>query len=173
MPELQDVVAGYSFVTKLLNKVEVITMASDDILPESISKQDRETINLMLTQIVATKSNLEELDQAILAAITSEQELEKEVTVSEMYHFELTELVFALQKFSIVAKSVPETSISTQQFQTPHSEDSRNTEQQVPPENNPGATDQVVNTDEESLPEHRTSSGAVSDQLPNTLWVSL
>jgi len=38
-------------------------MASDDI---SISKEDRETIDLMLTQIAVKKSNLEELDQAIL-----------------------------------------------------------------------------------------------------------
>jgi len=54
------------------------------------------------------------------------------------------------------------------QLETPPSEDNRNTEQQVPPENNPGATDPVENADEESLPEHTTSSGVMSDPLPHT-----
>jgi len=64
---------------KLLTKAEGI-MSSDDVSPESISKEDRETIDL--TQIVTKKFNLEELDQTILAAITAEQELESEVAYS-------------------------------------------------------------------------------------------
>jgi len=162
---------GRSFVTKLLTKAEAITMASDDVSPESISMEDRETIDLVLTKLAEKKSNLEELDQTILAAITSEQELEDEVMDSEMYHFDLTERVAALQKFSttyLVAKSIPEptSSVPIQQLQTPSSHE--NSEQQVPPENNPGATAQVENTNEESLPEHTTSTGEVSGPLLHT-----
>jgi len=96
MREPQDVVGA----PLLLTKAKGITLASEDVLPESISSKDRETINLVLTQLPAKKPQLEEIDQAILAAITTEQELEDEVTDSEMYHFTLMERITAIQKFS-------------------------------------------------------------------------
>ena len=102
---------GHSFVTKLLTKAEGITLANEDVLPEFISSEDRETIDLVLTQLAVKKPQLEELDQAILAAITTEQELEDEVTDSEMYHFTLMERIAAIQKFfsTYVSKRPPET----------------------------------------------------------------
>jgi len=56
---------GCSFVTKLLSKAEGITLASEDVLPESISSEDRETIDVVLTQLAAKKPQLKELDQVI------------------------------------------------------------------------------------------------------------
>ena len=91
---------GRSFVTKLFTKAHAITEADDEVTPQSISQADKETIDLVLSQLSVKKRQLEELDQTILAAITTEQELEDEVTDAEMYHFELAKKIATLRKFS-------------------------------------------------------------------------
>ena len=60
-----------AFVTKLLTKAQGITEA-EGATPQSISEVDRETIDLVLTQLDTKKRQLEELDESVLAAITSE-----------------------------------------------------------------------------------------------------
>ena len=176
---------GRSFVTKLLTKAEGITLASEDVSPESISIEERETIDLVLTQLTAKKPQLEELDQAILAAITTEQELEDEVTDSEMYHFTLTERINALQKFSsaFVPKGAPENLPVVPQQQISTTEDNENTSQQddentsqqddsQPPLNLQEVTDEITqpeDSDMELLLGHTTpGTGVVSGTLSHT-----
>ena len=67
---------GCSFVTKLLAKAEMITQANVDSL-ESVSTEDRASIDLILSQFVAKKLKLEELDHAIAAAKTVEQDFRR------------------------------------------------------------------------------------------------
>ena len=62
-------------MTKLLAKAQAIIEADVEVTPELISKEDRQTINLMLSQLAAKKCQLEELDQTILVAITQSKTL--------------------------------------------------------------------------------------------------
>jgi len=78
-----------SFVTKLLTKTKGITDA-EGATPQSITETDRETIDLILGQLTAKKRQLEELDESIAAAITSEEELEDKIIEAQLYQFDLT-----------------------------------------------------------------------------------
>ena len=131
-----------SFVTKLLSKAQAITDA-DEATPQTISEPDRETIDLILNQLSTKKRQLEELDETILAATTTEKDLEDEVTEVEMYHFHLTEQITSLQKFStafVAKKTTP--SLSAHHKQELHQEEqiagnTNTSEQQVALQNNP------------------------------------
>ena len=55
------------FFMKLLNKAEAITESdADEATPLSISKADKEAIDLILSQLLAKKAQLEEIDKSIL-----------------------------------------------------------------------------------------------------------
>ena len=131
-----------SFVTKLLSKAQAITDA-DEATPQTISEPDRETIDLILNQLSTKKRQLEELDETILVATTTEKDLEDEVTEVEMYHFHLTEQITSLQKFStafVAKKTTP--SLSAHHKQELHQEEqiagnTDTSEQQVVLQNNP------------------------------------
>ena len=158
-------------MTKFLAKAQAIIEANAEVTPESISKEDKQTIDLVLSQLAAKKRQLKELDQSILAAITTEQNLEDEVTDSEMYHFNLTERFTALKKFS---------SASAQAL--PIDQNSDNTGEQVVPQDNiqktADHTTQPENIEQESLLDHMAPTGGVSGSLSHThmlyaMWVSL
>ena len=131
-----------SFVMKLLSKAQAITDA-DEATPQMISKPDRETIDLILNQLSTKKCQLEELDETILTATTTEKDLEDEVTAVQMYHFHLTEQITSLQKFStafVAKKTTP--SLSAQHQQELHQQEqiagnTDTSEQQVALQNNP------------------------------------
>jgi len=79
-----------SFVTKLLAKAQEIT----DVYTgntNTVSTEDKDVIDLILSQLSQKKRQLEELDGTIASAITSEKDLEEEIDDAEMYHFTLTE----------------------------------------------------------------------------------
>ena len=90
---------GHSFVTKLFTKAERIAQAKVDSL-ESVSPEDRASIDLILSQIATKKLQLVELDQAIAATLTAEQNLKDEIGDAKMYQLVLTERMAALRKFS-------------------------------------------------------------------------
>ena len=90
---------GCSFVTKFLTRAQAITKADEQVTLLSISEADRETIDLVLSQLLAKKTQLEELDQTFATAITVKQDLEDETADVEMYHFNLTERITILQKY--------------------------------------------------------------------------
>ena len=88
-----------SFVTKLLAKAQAIT----DMYTENtntVSTEDKDAIDLILSQLSQKKWQLEELDGTIASVITSEKDLEEETDDAEMYHFTLTECLANLCKFS-------------------------------------------------------------------------
>jgi len=87
--------SGRLFVTKLLSKAQAITDA-DEATPLLISEADREAIDLILSQLLAKKAQLEELDKSISEGITMEQDLADEIANAEMYHFNLTEWIITL-----------------------------------------------------------------------------
>jgi len=89
---------GRSFITKLLSKAQVITDA-DGATPLSISEEDRETIDHILSQLLVKKTQLEELDRTICETIAVEQDLENEIEDTEMYHFSLSKRIITLKKF--------------------------------------------------------------------------
>ena len=76
---------GCSFVTKLLIRAQAITKADEQVTLLSISEADRETIDLVLSQLLVKKTQLEELDQTFATAITVEQDLEDETADAEMH----------------------------------------------------------------------------------------
>ena len=122
-----------AFVTKLLTKAQGITQA-EGATPQSISDVDRGTIDLVLTQLDTKKRQLEELDESILAAITSEGDLEEETLDVQMYQFDLTEQVEALKKFSsanFAKKDTPSSSAQQQQVESHHHREE--TKQATPP----------------------------------------
>ena len=131
-----------SFVTKLLTKGRSIT-DTQGVTPQKISETDRETIDLVLDQLSAKKRQLVELDEAILAATNSAEDLEEEVLDTEMYHLELSEQIATLKKFSSLSaqKSLPDVhTVPVQQTDM----ESGDSEQQLAAQNN------------HQLPEHRT-----------------
>ena len=130
---------GRSFVTKLAH---AITEADDEVTPQSILQADKETIDLVLSQLSAKKCQLEELDQMILAAITTEQELEDEVTDAEMYHYELAEKIATLGKFSTASTT---TRTNQPAPPTPIQQDQQLPEQCVVEQSNREDTDQPGN----------------------------
>ena len=150
---------GCSFVTKLFTKVHAITEADDEVTPQSISQADKETIDLVLSQLSAKKCQLEELDQTILAAITTEQELEDEVTDAEMYHFELAEKIAMLGKFSTASTT---TRTNQPAPPTPTQQDQQLPEQCVVEQSNREDTDQPSATG------NAISSISVSNTLSHT-----
>ena len=143
---------GRSFVMKLLTKAEVITEAGNQVTPLQISEVDRETIDLVQTQILAKKTQLEELEQTIAAALTKKQELEDEVIDAEMYHFSLAEHINKLQKFTTATVAKKNT---YQQEQV--AENTTNGEQQATLQNNLQET--------EDHDEEVTTSNPVSHDL--------
>ena len=150
---------GCSFVMKLFTKAHAITEADDEVTPQSISQADKETIDLVLSQLSAKKRQLEELDQTILAAITTEQELEDEVTDAEMYHFELAEKIVMLGKFSTASTT---TRTNQPAPPTPIQQDQQLPEQRVVEQSNREDTDQP------SATRNAISSISVSNTLSHT-----
>ncbi|XP_065895991.1 uncharacterized protein [Dysidea avara] len=149
---------GRSSVTKLLAKAHAITQPGTEVTPQSISQANRDTIDLVLSQLSVKKRQLEELDQIILAAITTEKELEDEVTDTEMYHFELAEKIASLKKFSM-----PSTPNITSQPSPPTSTQQQRQEQEV-------SQQPVVqqNNAETGATGNSTPSNSVSNSLSHT-----
>ena len=142
-----------SFVTKLLAKAQMITETYADTT-ETVSTEDKEGIDFILSQLSVKKRQLEELDATIASALTTEKELEDEVGDPEMYHFTLTEHLTSLRKFSnspVVTKD--------QTVNPSHLEPSSNSTSNIQSE--------VENIEQGSL-EHTTSSGVVSNPLLHT-----
>ena len=75
-------------MTKLLAKAQTITETYADTT-KTVSAEDREGIDLIVSQLSQKKHQLQELDSTIASAITTEQEPEDEVGDAEMYHFTL------------------------------------------------------------------------------------
>ena len=144
---------GHSFMMKLLTKAQTITETYTDTT-ETVSIEDREGIDLILSQLSVKKRQLEELDAMIASALTTEKELEEEVGDAEMYHFTLTERLTSLRKFSnspVLTKN--------QTVNPSHLEPSSNSISNIQSE--------IENTEQGSL-EHTTSSGVVSNPLSHT-----
>ena len=156
---------GRSFVTKLLTKAQAITESYTDDTRESISSEDREGIELVLTQVSSKKRQLEELDQTIAAALTTEQELEDEVGDTEMYHFNLTERMASLRKFTISPVLLAKTKAHSGSPQNrPISDNS--TDQQ--PEDNNTQPENADHEQDYSSTGHTAAAGVVSNSLPHT-----
>ena len=66
---------------------------------DTVSTEEKDAINLILSQLSQKKRQLEELDGTIASAITSEKDLE-EIDDTEMYHVTLTGRLANLRKFS-------------------------------------------------------------------------
>ena len=139
---------GQSFITKLLSKAQAITDA-DGATPLSISEEDRGTIDHILSQLLAKKTQLEELDQTICETIAAEQELESEIEDTEMYHFNLIERIITLKKFlnPPATKNVqPPPIVQPTQQQEQEAED--NTQQQDAEDNNDNSQQQEETLDD-------------------------
>ena len=118
---------------KLLTKGLSITDAQG-VTPQTISETDREAIDLVLDQLSAKKRQFVELDQAILAATTSAEDLEEEVLDTEMNHFELSEQIVTLKKFSSLSAQNSLPDVHTAPVQQTDME-GRGSEQQEPAQN--------------------------------------
>ena len=156
---------GRSFVTKLLTKAQAITESYTDDTRESISSEDREGIELVLTQVSSKKRQLEELDQTIAAALTTEQELEDEVGDTEMYHFNLTERMASLRKFTISPVLLAKTKAHSGSPQNrPISDNSTD----LQPEDNNTQPENADHEQDYSSTGHTAAAGVVSNSLPHT-----
>jgi len=90
---------GRSFITKFLAKAQAITDAYTETT-DTVCAEDKDAVDLILSQLSQKKQQLEELDSTIASAITTENDLEEEIDDAEVYHFTLTERLANLLKIS-------------------------------------------------------------------------
>jgi len=118
---------------------------------DSVSAENREGVDLIITQ---KKRQLEDLDAMIAAALTSEKDLEEEVEDAEMYHFNLTESLASLRKFSSSPIPAKDRAVTRSPPQVPQDPSTDSTQQEM-------ASNQLGSV------EH-TTSGAVSNSMLHT-----